>query len=65
MSGLTLSSITFTPSFDSDVFTYAADVTSSVTSTTVTPTLSNSSATAVVKLHGVDGRRRHCGPGGG
>ena len=52
LSSLTLSGITLTPSFDSGVFTYAADGTSSVTSTTVTPVLSNSNATAVIKLNG-------------
>ena len=42
------------PSFDSGEFAYAADVPSTVTSTTVTPVRSNSDATAVVKLNGVE-----------
>ena len=54
LTNLTLSDIPLTPSFDSAVFTYAADVTGSVTSTTVTPVLRNSNATAVVKLNGVE-----------
>ena len=54
MNGLTLSGITLGPNFDSGQFAYAADVPSTVTSTTVTPVRSNPNATAVVKLDGVE-----------
>ena len=54
LSGLTLSDIDFAPSFDSGEFAYAADVPITVTSTTVTPVRSNSDATAVIKLNGVE-----------
>ena len=52
LSGLVLSDVTFSPVFSSATESYTASVANGVTSTTVTPTLSDSAATYVVQLGG-------------
>ena len=53
LSGLTLSDVNF-GTFASGTTSYTADVASSVTETTVTPTVNHSGATYVIKLDGVE-----------
>ena len=57
LSSLTLSGVDF-GTFASDTTSYTASVANSVSQTTVTPTVNHSGASYIIKLDGVDGRRR-------